>query len=105
MNVRAYLANGKPVDGVHRSAVGRRLVVRPRLGLPARRAMTPSRRREIPTDMPAEKEAGFVVPASLFPKPMSQIVTTARAAAALGRVPLADPGRRRRLMPPPDVAA
>jgi hypothetical protein len=75
MNVRAYLANGSPVDGVivPPSAVvwwaGRAWVYR-RAGDDA------FSRREIPTDMPAEKEAGFVVPASLF-KPDEPLVTTA----------------------------
>jgi hypothetical protein len=75
MNVRAYLANGSPVDGVivPPSAVvwwaGRAWVYR-RVGDDA------FSRREIPTDMPAEQEAGFVVPASLF-KPDEPLVTTA----------------------------
>ena len=35
-------------------------------------------RREIPTDMPAEMDAGFVVPASLFPHDPQVVVTGAQ---------------------------
>jgi hypothetical protein len=74
MNVRAFLANGAPVDGVivPPAAVvwwaGRAWVYR-RLGQDS------FSRHEIPTDMPAEKEAGFVAPANLF-KADEKIVTT-----------------------------
>jgi hypothetical protein len=74
MNVRAFLANGTPVDGVivPPSAVvwwaGRAWAYR-------RLTEDSFSRHEIPTDMPAEKEAGFVVPASLF-NAGEQIVTT-----------------------------
>jgi multidrug efflux pump subunit AcrA (membrane-fusion protein) len=65
MNVRAFLANGKPVDGaiVPASAVvwwaGRAWVYR-------RTGDDTFSRREIPVDMPAEQDGGFVVPASLL---------------------------------------
>ncbi|MEI9900506.1 MAG: efflux RND transporter periplasmic adaptor subunit [Hyphomicrobium sp.] len=64
MNVRAFLANGKPVDGmiVPASAVvwwaGRAWVYR--------RTDDTFTRYEIPVDMPGEQDGGFVVPASLF---------------------------------------
>ncbi|KAB2942934.1 MAG: hypothetical protein K8F92_14240 [Hyphomicrobium sp.] len=72
MNVRAFLANGAPVDGIviPSSAVvwwaGRAWVYR-RLG-----ADTFSR-LAIPTDMPAEKDGGFVVPATILDG--AQVVT------------------------------
>jgi multidrug efflux pump subunit AcrA (membrane-fusion protein) len=65
MNVRAYLANGKPVEGVvvPPSAViwwaGRAWVYH-------QTADDTFSRREIPTDMPTEESGGFVVPASLL---------------------------------------
>ncbi|MEI9901138.1 MAG: efflux RND transporter periplasmic adaptor subunit, partial [Hyphomicrobium sp.] len=74
MNVRAFLANGAPVDGVviPASAVvwwaGRAWVYR-------RTGDDTFSRREIPTDMPAEMDAGFIVPASLF-KPQEEMVGT-----------------------------
>jgi len=74
MNVRAFLASGEPVDGViipSSSVVwwaGRAWVYR-------RLSEDTFSRMEIPTDMPAEKDAGFVVPASLFGAD-TQIVTT-----------------------------
>jgi hypothetical protein len=74
MNVRAFLANGDPVDGVivPPSAVvwwaGRAWVYR-------QTGEHTFSRREIPTDMPAEMDAGFVVPASLF-QADGHVVTT-----------------------------
>lgn len=74
MNVRAFLANGDPVDGVivPPSAVvwwaGRAWVYR-------RTGANTFSRREIPTDMPAAMDAGFVVPANLF-QADRQVVTT-----------------------------
>jgi hypothetical protein len=65
MNVRAFLANGNPVDGVivPSSAVvwwaGRAWVYR----LTGDDTFS---RREIPTDMPDETGGGFVIPASLL---------------------------------------
>ena len=65
MNVRAFLANGKPVDGVivPPSAVvwwaGRAWVYR-------RLSPETFSRRDIPVDMPTEKDGGFVVPAALL---------------------------------------
>lgn len=65
MNVRAFLANGNPVDGVivPASAVvwwaGRAWVYRCT-------GDDTFSRREIPTDMPDEANGGFVVPASLL---------------------------------------
>ncbi len=75
MNVRAFLANGAPVDGVivPQSAIvwwaGRAWVYR---------QLTPTTfsRHPIPTDMPAEKEAGYVAPATTF-APGEKIVVTA----------------------------
>lgn len=73
MNVRAFLANGAPVDGViiPSSAVvwwaGRAWVYR-RLG------ENTFSRLAIPTDMPAEKAGGFVVPATILDG--TQVVTS-----------------------------
>lgn len=74
MNVRAFLANGQPVDGVivPASAVvwwaGRAWIYH-RTGDDA------FSRREIPTEMPAEESGGFVVPAKLL-EGEGEIVTT-----------------------------
>jgi hypothetical protein len=76
MNVRAYLAAGKSVDG---------FVIPPAAviwwsGHPwvyikiNDKAFT---RRQIPTDMPYGQQGAFVVPASLFPEPHPIIVTKA----------------------------
>jgi hypothetical protein len=73
MNVRAFLPNGAPVDGIAipASAVvwwaGRAWVYR-------RTGEETFSRREIPTDMPEAKDAGFIVPAKLL-GPDEPIVT------------------------------
>lgn len=65
MNVRAFLANGRPVEGVIIPATaivwwaGRAWVYRCTEG-------DTFSRHEIPTDMPSEESGGFVVPAALF---------------------------------------
>lgn len=75
MNVRVFLANGPPVDGVivPQEAIvwwaGRAWVYR-------RLSDTTFSRHPIPTDMPAENGAGYVVPASMF-APGEPIVVTA----------------------------
>jgi hypothetical protein len=75
MNVRAFLANGAPVDGVivpHSAIVwwaGRAWVYR-------QISPTTFSRHPIPTDMPADKDAGYVVPASTF-APGERIVVQA----------------------------
>jgi hypothetical protein len=75
MNVRVFLANGAPVDGaiVPNAAIvwwaGRAWVYR-------RLSDTTFSRQAIPTDMPAEKGTGYVVPATLF-APREEIVVAA----------------------------
>jgi hypothetical protein len=75
MNVRAFLANGPPVDGliVPNSAIvwwaGHAWVYR-------QLSETTFSRIAIPTDMPAEKGTGYVIPASIF-APDEKIVLTA----------------------------
>jgi len=77
MNVRAFLASGTPVDGVTipASAVvwwaGRAWVYR-RVGDDA------FSRREIPTDMPAEENGGFIVPATVLAGAGDVVVTGAQ---------------------------
>lgn len=76
MNVRAFLASGKPVEGyvVPPSSViwwsGRPWVY-------VKIEDDKFTRREIPTDMPYGNNGGFVVPASVLHEPHPQIVTKA----------------------------
>jgi hypothetical protein len=75
MNVRVFLANGPPVEGaiVPNAAIvwwaGRAWVYR-------RLSDTTFSRHAIPTEMPAEKGAGYIVPASMF-APREEIVVAA----------------------------
>lgn len=77
MNVRVFLANGKPVDGVivPASAIvwwaGRAWVYR-------RTGDDTFSRIEIPADMPAEGDGAFVVPASLFAENGDVVITGAQ---------------------------
>ena len=74
MNVRAYLISGKPVEGfvVPASAVvwwsGRAWVY-------VKIDDDEFTRRQVPTDMPVGRDAGFVVPADSFPAPHPTVVT------------------------------
>jgi hypothetical protein len=76
MNARAYLVSGKPIDGyvIPPSAIvwwsGRPWVY-------VKVDEDAFSRREIPTDMPAGREGGFVVPVGAFPEPQPAIVTKA----------------------------
>lgn len=77
MNVRAFLANGKPVDGVIVPATaivwwaGRAWVYR-------RTGDDTFTRLEIPVDMPAEQDGGFVVPARLLADNDDVVITGAQ---------------------------
>ncbi len=77
MNVRAFLANGKPVDGVIVPAssivwwAGRAWIYRCT-------GEDTFSRREIPVDMPAEQNGGFVVPASLLANEGAVVTTGAQ---------------------------
>lgn len=74
MNARAYLATGKPVEGI---VIPPQAVIwwSGRAWVYERVKENTFSRREIPTDMPA---AGFVVPASLFPHDPQVVVTGAQ---------------------------
>jgi hypothetical protein len=77
MNVRAFLASGPPVEGVivPQQAIvwwaGRAWVYR-------RLSDTTFSRHPIPTDMPAEKGHGYVVPATTFAPGEAIVVTAAQ---------------------------